>query len=280
MAKDLPYFKFDAAEWINGSITLESLEVQGLFINICAHYWFKSCHLPLNEIKRRLTGTKPEAFQALIDSGIIRIDGDLVRIGFLDEQLNERYVQSIQNSANGRKGGRPKATALISLSEPKAKKSNIEERREEKRENTRTHKSICKVFGKEYKAPQDRMPAEANFYNTIDSQVAELLTVLTQDAADQQIDAYIKHCQKTDRQLIGKAHKVSETILSSDWVKLLGEPPPPDKFKNAAFDKTLWTKEAWEQEYAFDLKNNSAFRKHFGYEELRSSSPMGSNGKP
>jgi len=133
MAKELPYFKFDAAEWINGSITLEDFEVQGLFVNICAHYWFKSGLLSLSEIKRRLSGSKPEAFQSLIDQNIIAIVDGMIRIGFLDEQLEERKAQSDQNSANGRKGGRPKATALVSVSEIKANQSNIEEKRREER---------------------------------------------------------------------------------------------------------------------------------------------------
>ena len=39
MAKNFPYFKFIASEWMTGDIVFESLSVQGLFINICALYW-------------------------------------------------------------------------------------------------------------------------------------------------------------------------------------------------------------------------------------------------
>jgi len=52
--KELPYFKFNSSEWINGAITLEDLQAQGLFINICAYYWFNSGCLKLSEIKRRV----------------------------------------------------------------------------------------------------------------------------------------------------------------------------------------------------------------------------------
>ncbi len=38
MAKELPYFKFITSEWLDGEYTLPDLEVQGLFINICALY--------------------------------------------------------------------------------------------------------------------------------------------------------------------------------------------------------------------------------------------------
>ena len=39
MAEKLPYFKFFTGEWANGSITLESFAVQGVFINVCCFYW-------------------------------------------------------------------------------------------------------------------------------------------------------------------------------------------------------------------------------------------------
>lgn len=137
MAKELPYFKFDAAEWINGSITLESYSAQGLFINICSHYWFKSGLLSLSEIKRRLSSGLSDDFESLIRNDIIHIVDGMIKIKFLDEQLSERYEVSRINSANGRKGGRPKTenkpTALISVSEKKANESNIEEKREEKK---------------------------------------------------------------------------------------------------------------------------------------------------
>ena len=32
MAKELPYFRFTAAEWLNDDISLESYELKGLFI--------------------------------------------------------------------------------------------------------------------------------------------------------------------------------------------------------------------------------------------------------
>lgn len=142
MAKDLPYFKFNVSEYINGNITLEDFYVQGVFINVCAFYWFKSGKVTITEIKRRLSKAKPSAFQTLIDSNLIKVDGENLVISFLNEQLNERGFISIKNSENGKLGGRghkseTKATALNietkTQSEVKAKQSNIEERREEEK---------------------------------------------------------------------------------------------------------------------------------------------------
>lgn len=138
MAKELPYFKFEAAKWITGKITLEDDSVQGLFTNICAQYWFKTGKLTLSEIKRRLFKSKPDDFEALINGQFLKIENDEISIDFLDEQLEERLSISDKNAQNGRLGGRPKLkkpTALLKISDTKAKKSNIEEkRREEKRE--------------------------------------------------------------------------------------------------------------------------------------------------
>jgi hypothetical protein len=145
MAKDLPYFKFNAAEYLNGEITLEDFYVQGVFTNICCHYWFKSGCLTLPEIKRRVK-CKASALQTLIDSGIIKVKGDTVSISFLDQQLEERKQLSKKNSLNGSKGGAPIGNKNAQIDNPKTteeqpKTTNIEEKREEKkrREKSEIH---------------------------------------------------------------------------------------------------------------------------------------------
>lgn len=163
MAKELPYFKFHVSEWINGDITLESLEEQGAFINICAYYWFKDGVLKLPEAKRRLTEIKPTAFQSLIKKGFLKLEKDFLKISFLDQQLSERDKIKTINSLNGKMGGRPKQsekkpTALISLTEPisesKAKQKPIREEEEqeknksERREYGPTHKHFIIVQSK------------------------------------------------------------------------------------------------------------------------------------
>lgn len=106
MAKELPYFKFNAAEWISGEITLEDLTTQGAFINICAFYWFKSGLLSTSEIKRRLK-LKQATIDALIQGNHIKVNSDMVEITFLREQLDERGMISRRNARNGSLGGAP-----------------------------------------------------------------------------------------------------------------------------------------------------------------------------
>lgn len=140
MAKELPYFKFNVAEWISGAITLEDLTTQGAFINICAYYWFKSGCLTLTEIKRRLK-LKQATLDALTDGNHIKIDGEEVEISFLKEQFDERGHISKTNSLNGSKGGAPKGNKNAEKNNrEQAKTTNIEEEKkrkekEEKRED-------------------------------------------------------------------------------------------------------------------------------------------------
>ena len=149
--KDLPYFKFYCNEWITGEITALDYDTQGLFVNICSYYWSKNCTITLKSAKKRFKGIREECYDELIESEVIKVVNENIIINFLDEQLDERGHRAKQNAINGAKGGRPKKqiesenkpTALISESETKAKKSNIEEKRgEEKRKEYNTIESI------------------------------------------------------------------------------------------------------------------------------------------
>jgi len=142
VAKELPYFKFDVSEWISGAITLEDFYTQGVFINICAHYWFKSGCLTLTEIKRRVK-CKETTITALIDNKLIKVTDDTISISFLDEQLNERNAKREINKLNGSKGGAPIGNKNAikdkqETTEKQHKTTNIEESREE--ENRREKK--------------------------------------------------------------------------------------------------------------------------------------------
>jgi hypothetical protein len=81
--------------------------------------------------------------------------------------------------------------------------------------------TMCSVFGKDYKEPLDRMPAEVGFYRDIEIQYGILEQCFKEpEMITQQIKAYLKHCNTTKRKKIGTAYKLAETIISSDWIKL------------------------------------------------------------
>lgn len=79
----------------------------------------------------------------------------------------------------------------------------------------------CEIFGRQFEQPADRMAGMANWYSVIEDQCKSILKVYSVDDAVKQVRAYLKHCRDTKRKLIGNNSKVSETILSSDWVKLI-----------------------------------------------------------
>ena len=109
MAKELPYFQFEPAEYISGNISFCSISAQGLFINICSYYWQRNCLLTKEQVLRRLNLV--DEFDELLDEKVIYLDFDnYIKIKFLDDQKNEIIEKSNKNKVNGSKGGRPKKT--------------------------------------------------------------------------------------------------------------------------------------------------------------------------
>lgn len=141
MAKELPYFKFYIGEWLNGDITIEDYECQGVFINVCAYYWQKDAELTLTVLMKRFRNYETQIKQ-LIESKLIKVIGENISISFLNEQMESKEIQKITNQKNGAKGGRPrkeetenKPNGFLLETETKAKLNpnitNIEERKEE-----------------------------------------------------------------------------------------------------------------------------------------------------
>ena len=151
MAKSLPYFKFIVSEWSDGDITLESFEVQGLFINICAYYWSNEGNISLEKTKKKFK-CDDENYNILVESEIIKVIDGKIKISFMDEQLNDRDSKALINKENGKKGGRPrnqieseeKPNGLILETETKA---NTKALREEKRreEEKKEEESILEI---------------------------------------------------------------------------------------------------------------------------------------
>lgn len=129
MAKGLPYFKFDPLEYITGDITLCPMETQGVFINLCCHYWSKECQLSLANAKQRFSKNET-CLNHLLDLDIINVENDRIIINFLDEQMGEFIDISTKRAEAGRKGGKSKAIAKQVSS--KESREEVKESREEK----------------------------------------------------------------------------------------------------------------------------------------------------
>lgn len=133
------------------------------------------------------------------------------------------------------------------------------------REHTSVCVAIAGIFGRDWEEPQNRMPALANWYRTIEDQANKLCEVYEPEDATNQVKAYLKFCEDTKRKLIGTPVKVAETILQSDWITLNNPMPLPrgSPFAEAEYNKTLWGEEAWHEYYHRQIQNNPDFRKHF-----------------
>ena len=147
MAKNFPYFKFIATEWLTGDIVYESFESQGLFINICALYWQRDGKLSIEDIIKRY---KNEDLIQSLSGRFFSVNDGFISIGFLDEQLIEANHISKVNSENGKKGAEKRkqlATAKRPLSEPSANFSKEEEEKEIKKGIYRSfaHLSVSKI---------------------------------------------------------------------------------------------------------------------------------------
>ena len=113
MSKELPYFRFTVSEWLNGDVSMEQMEDQGLFINVCAFYWFKDCSLAKAKLKQKFSFAEG-SLNRLLKAGILKVDkNDNIVIDFLDEQYtNLSELHSVRSIA-GRKGGLSKTKAKL-----------------------------------------------------------------------------------------------------------------------------------------------------------------------
>ena len=100
MAEKLPYFKFFTGEWANGSITLESFAVQGVFINVCCFYWSKQGDCTKKQLEKKIRSKKE--LNVLFEEEIIKLEGEFVIIDFLDNQMVERNSKSEKASRAGK----------------------------------------------------------------------------------------------------------------------------------------------------------------------------------
>jgi hypothetical protein len=116
MAKELPYFQFEPAEYLTKDISFCSLSAQGLFINICSYYWQRQCDLSKEQFLRRFNYVTE--FDELVKEGVIDVKDGIINVKFLDFQYLKATEKSTINSSNGAKGGRPKKP-IKSESKPK-----------------------------------------------------------------------------------------------------------------------------------------------------------------
>lgn len=143
MAKNFPYFKFVATEWLTGDIVFEDYELQGIFINVCALYWQRNGEVTIDDLQKRM---KTDRLTELTDRFFSVSDG-FISVKFLDEQLIDAGHISKVNSENGSKGGRPKKSETP---------ENIEEKTDRLTTDNRTESEIKQRKEEEKKRKEEK----------------------------------------------------------------------------------------------------------------------------
>jgi hypothetical protein len=149
MSKELPFFKFNATEWITGNISYESFEMQGAFISVCAEYWNRNNNLTIDEAKLRLRNAS--IVDLLIEKNYLKTKKNKIVISFLDKEREDIESKRLKLSESGRKGGLSRAKASLkqgsSIKEvDKDKEYNIAERKQKFASNLT---SFVDVYGKQ-----------------------------------------------------------------------------------------------------------------------------------
>ena len=187
MAKDLPYFKFFCSEWNDGDITLEDYEIQGLFINICSYYWSNECEVKMDKLFKKFRHVEVSCIDTLLNSGVMKINGEYLCITFLDEQLKERGKLSNQNSINAKKRWEDKrkeseSNAIASIPQSDNSTENMqyreEERREEKRREEKKIEKEFNIFWDVYPTKTAKKNCLAKWHRLNDKDIEKILSTI------------------------------------------------------------------------------------------------------
>lgn len=103
MAKELPYYKFEPSEWLEGEIQICSDAAIVCFTNLCSGYWLKLGSMSYAFALHKYMRKDANLMQELINSNVIAVQEDEISINFLDKQLKEFKVVSDKRSFAAKK---------------------------------------------------------------------------------------------------------------------------------------------------------------------------------
>jgi hypothetical protein len=135
MAKELPYYKHEPSEWLEGEIQICSDAAIVCFQNLCSGYWLKLGCMSYAFALQKYCRRDASILQELIDSGIVDKKGDDISIKFLDKQLSE-FSNVSEKRSNAAKKRWSDANALQVDSKSNAIREDKRREDEKKEENT------------------------------------------------------------------------------------------------------------------------------------------------
>lgn len=81
--KDLQWFKFSPLNWMTGRIRKEPEKIQIAFLELMCQYWKNGCKMTIDQASLEIG----EKIQVLLKRKIVKVEGDNIKISFLDEQI-------------------------------------------------------------------------------------------------------------------------------------------------------------------------------------------------
>lgn len=199
MSKELPYFKFSDSEWLLGNISLESFELQGIYISICALYWQRGGQLDKEMVNKRFR--QPQALVDLIKGGYIHEENNNnLKIKFLDEQLNELGLNHKIRVEAGRKGGQASAKQRSSNAQANVKQTSTVAQALRKEEDKIREEKIASEFEQAYYI----YPGNKRNLQTEWSDFAQYSNDATSDTPKflKAVESYVAECADKEKKYI------------------------------------------------------------------------------
>ena len=143
MAKELPYYKFEPSEWLEGEIQVCSDIAIVCFINLCSGYWLKLGSISYAFALHKYMRKDANVLQELINCNIISVQEDKICINFLDKQLKEfKKVSNKRSEAANKRWKKRSDNQLVNANALQLESTSNAIREEKRREEERKEESI------------------------------------------------------------------------------------------------------------------------------------------
>jgi hypothetical protein len=154
MAKELPYYKHEPSEWLEGKIQICSDEAIVCFINLCGGYWLKLGCISYAFALHKYCRKSESIIKELIDNEIIELKDNNIVIKFLNNQLTEfNSVSSKRSEAAKTRWSNANALQVQyksnAIREEKSREDEIKEYKKEKKINTKADVISTDQWGNE-----------------------------------------------------------------------------------------------------------------------------------
>jgi hypothetical protein len=157
---EIVQINFNLQKWLNGTISSEDYDIQGVFISLCAYYGNKGCNVKIEEVYRHF---KSHPALERLKQRFFKIDENgFIKIKYVDEEFSEKIKEKIKRQQNGKLGGlkakqikkeksATSSTEVVKPGKPKTAKPKVlkEDFAERKKKFGLTLQPYAETYGRE-----------------------------------------------------------------------------------------------------------------------------------